>query len=218
MRSATPYDNSTDAAEGWPYADAVEELAVGPSNGSSAQLGAKAVVVMDIWMTIAHKLYEAVRSCEKLSNAPELIDSAVGLWIGQQQGEGKYNSGWSMYSIAQEANEFYGLPEGEAVVNTNLMNVNAQNVAQSCSSDLTSAGKTIRNLSVPLLQHLFFHMSDNNFAFAELFALASLSFRRQFRLTRGPRNIFAMRFSKDLAGRARLTTISSLCLAKFFKQ
>lgn len=173
--------NVTDSASGWPFADAVEQLAIGPSNGNSAQLGSKAVIVMNIWMMIAHQLYEAVRSCDQSKNTPELIDSAVALWIGQEQGEGKFNSGWSMYSIAQEAIELYGVKEREAQVNMNLMGqfVIAQNLTQSCSSDQSSAMKLraliddiIRNLSIPLLQHLFFHMSSNDFAYVELYALA----------------------------------------------
>ena len=85
------------------YGDAVEKLAIGVDNGNSAQLGSETVVVMEIWMVIAHKLYLAVRRCELSHNVPELIDSAVGIFIGQDQRQGVFNSGWSVYSVAREA-------------------------------------------------------------------------------------------------------------------
>ena len=167
---------------GWPYADAVEQLALGPTNGNSAQLGAKAVAVMEFYMMILHRLYEALRYCEINESVPELVDAAVGLWIGLQQGEGKYNSGWSMYSVAQDAANFYGQPEAEAKVNVDLMLLfnDIQSSIKSCGTDGAAATvklrplieKVVRNLSIPLLQHLLFHMSDNNLQYVELFALS----------------------------------------------
>jgi len=165
----------------WPYADAVEQLAIGPQNGNSAQLGSETVVVMEIWMMIANRLYDAVRNCGASLDAPELIDSAVGLWIGQEQGSGKYNSGWSIYAVAQEARRLYGMPEGEAKVNEDLMVQfgEAQTIAKTCSTEPSSflglrglVDDIIRNLSIPLLQHLLFHMSDNTFEYVELYALS----------------------------------------------
>lgn len=177
-------DDSFDdgSSDGWPYADAVVQLAVGPSNGNSAQLGAETVTVMEVFMMIAHQLYEAVDACEKKqSNVDVLIDSAVGLWIGREQGMGIYNSGWMMYSIAQDAANFYGVAEGEAHVNKELMDqfIKAQNIVQQCNSDSKTVEPLrmlvediIRNLSKPLLQHLLYQMSEGNFKYVELYALA----------------------------------------------
>ena len=160
--------NTTGVDNGWPYADAVEDLAIGTENGNSAQLGSKVVVVMEIWMMIAHKLYESARRCGNARNSPQLIDSAVALWIGQEQEEGKYRSGWSMYAVAQEVIELYGVTEREAKVNSALMDlfVQAQALTATCSSDKTASSalsmlvdEIVRHLSIPLLQHLLFHMA-----------------------------------------------------------
>jgi hypothetical protein len=173
--------NVTGADNGWPYADAIEQLAVGPTNGNNAQLGSKAVAVIEFYMMILHRLYESVRQCALGINSHDLIDAAVGLWIGQEQGEGKFNSGWSMYSVAQDALEFYGVKEMEAPVNTKLMEqfVDAQKLARSCDSNAEApillrqlVYQMVHNLTVPLAQHMLFHMSDNNLQFVELYALA----------------------------------------------
>lgn len=179
--------NTTGVDNGWPYADAVENLAIGEENGNSAQLGSKVVTVMEIWMMIAHLLYESVRKCRISIDSSTLLDTAVALWIGQEQEEGKYGSGWSVYSVAQEARELYGLPEAEAKVNGILLDLfeQAQSYASTCVSD-TSAGTSlsilvdeiVRNLSIPLLQHLLFHMSGKSFAEILVFGLTIL-FRQQ---------------------------------------
>lgn len=173
--------NITGVDNGWPYADAIEQLAVGPSNGNNAQLGSKAVAVMEFYMMIVHRLYDSIRRCDRGESFSDLIDAAVGLWIGREQGQGKFNSGWSMYSVAQDAADFYGRPEMEANVNKELMLqfVEAQNLTMSCATNREApfslralVDKIVRNLSVPLLQHLLFHMSDNNLEFVELYALS----------------------------------------------
>jgi hypothetical protein len=173
--------DSSGVENGWPYADAVEQLALGPTNGNNAQLGAKVVAVMEFYMMILHRLYVAFRQCQMEKGVPELIDAAVGLWIGQEQGEGKFNSGWSMYAVGQDAAEFYDRPEGESPVNSDLMLLfnEAQSLTKTCSTDRQAVTKLrplvekiARTLSIPLLQHLLFHMSDNNLQYVELYALS----------------------------------------------
>ena len=173
--------NETGVDNGWPYADAVEQLAVLPTNGNNEQLGSKAVAVMEFYMMIIHRLYESIRHCDDGTSFTDFIDAAVGLWIGQEQGQGKFNSGWSMYSVAQDAADFYGQPEREAEVNTNLMLQfnEAKDLTMRCDTDQDAptslralVERMVRNLSIPLLQHLLFHMSDDNLEFVELYALA----------------------------------------------
>ena len=173
--------NASGVNGGWPYADAVEQLAVSPANGNNAQLGSKAVAVMEFYMMIIHRLYESIRRCDRGESFTDLIDAAVGLWIGRDQGEGKFNSGWSMYSVAQDAADFYGRPETEADANIKLMLLfkDAQKLTMSCATNREApitlravVDKLVRYLSIPLLQHLLFHMSDNNLEFVELYALS----------------------------------------------
>lgn len=90
-------------AEGWPFGDSVVKLALAPNNGNDPVLGAKAAVVINVFMLIANRLYEAVRECKAGSQPLKLLDSAVALWLGREQGMDKYNSSWMMYAVAQEA-------------------------------------------------------------------------------------------------------------------
>jgi hypothetical protein len=103
------------------------------------------------------------------------------LWIGKDQGEGKFDKGWMLYSIGQSSAKFYGYPEGEAPVNTKLMNlfVDAQTAGRSCES--TPAAylvfrsiifEIIRSLTKPLILSLLFHMAKNSKNMVELYAVA----------------------------------------------
>jgi hypothetical protein len=169
-------------ADGWPFGHSVVELALGPSNGNDQVLGAKAAVVMNVWMLITSRLYDSVRECKAGRKPVELIDSAVALWIGQEQGMGRFNSGWMMYSVAQEAAELYGNEEGEARVNTELMTVfnAAKERANLCDSSNESGflrlrflvDEIVNLLSVPLLQSLLYYISVDDFEYVELFSLA----------------------------------------------
>lgn len=172
--------NVTGTVNGWAYGNAVEQLAIGENNGNSAQLGSKTAVVMEIWMMIAHRLYESSRRCQKALSSPELIDSAVGLWIGQDQEMESFRKGWSIYSLAQEAAELYGLEEKEARINTLLMEqFNAlRSLVSSCAEQTgvyeklrKAVDEAVKGLSVPLLQHLLLSMSNNDYEYVELFAL-----------------------------------------------
>jgi hypothetical protein len=170
-------DGVTD--ESFVYADdiVVEVL----TNGNDNKLAAEASVVLNVWMLISHRLYEAVSQCSE-NNAPErLIDSAVALWIGKDQGEGKYDNGWMLYSIGQSSAKFFAHPEGEAVVNSKLMNlfVEAQTVARECTSSPNApivmrsmVNEIIRTLTKPLVTSLLFHMIKNSKNMVELYAVA----------------------------------------------
>ncbi|GAX12483.1 hypothetical protein FisN_24Hh058 [Fistulifera solaris] len=174
------FDDIVNAA-GWPFGNAVVELALAPKNGNDPVLASKAAVVMNIWMMIVHRLYESARQCRANSWSPKWIDSAVALWIGQQQGEGKYNSGWSMYRVAQDAAMFYGNSEGEAISNGEVLTllIALQQEGTKCDGSSESylsykflVDETIRVMSTPLLQNLLYHMSEDNFEYVELYALA----------------------------------------------
>jgi Low iron-inducible periplasmic protein len=177
------FDDPTDGdgEDFWAFENAIERLAIGEENGNSPPLAAETVIVLGIWHMIANLLYEAGRNCMIQLDSPELIDFAVALWIGQEQSEGKYHSGWSIYYIAQEAAKNFGFPEQEAPVNENLMAEfnSAQEIASICSSNENASimlrkkvDDILRNLSVPLVQSLLYHMSNNNFQYVELYALS----------------------------------------------
>lgn len=172
---------ATASAENFAYANTIVELALNPQKGNSPQLAADATVALNLFMLIAHRLYESTRLCRQQADAVSSIDSAVALWIGQEQEEGKFDSGWSMYAQSQQAAKLYGSLEEESEANTKLMGQfnAAQATAKACASSSgkwkelrLSVDQIIRTLSIPLLQRMLFHISENNRNYVELYSLA----------------------------------------------
>jgi hypothetical protein len=162
------------------YADEVVQDAL--ADGNDQKLAAEAAVAVNVWMVITHRLYSTTGVCSEGRAADDLIDSAVALWIGKEQAEGKYDHGWMLYSIGQSSAKYFGLPEGEAPVNTQLMTLfnEAQGLAKSCAfSDVgaqlrVKVDKIIQHLTKPLVQSLLFHMVKNNKNMVELYAVATV--------------------------------------------
>jgi len=161
------------------YADDVIQEAL--TNGNDMRLAAEGTVIFNIWMLMAHRLYEAVRLCKQQEVPLELLDSVVALWIGEGQAEAKFDNGWMLYSIGQSASEYYGFDEAEAPINTQLMNMlnKAQDLAQVCPSGQDAAIEfrahvlhILRRLTVPLVTSLLFHMVANSKNMVELYAVS----------------------------------------------
>jgi len=163
------------------YSDTVVRLALDPAKGNSVQLASDAAVAMGSFMVIVHRMYESVRRCKQQISPATMIDSAVALWIGQEQAEGKFDTGWMLYAHAQRAMKMYGNPEQESEVNTELMNLfnDAQNVAATCTANPNSfkvlqktTDAITQALSKILIQQMLFHISENNRNYVELYSLA----------------------------------------------
>ena len=166
--------------EDFSYANDVvlEALTVGTDN----KLAAEATVVLQVFMVIIHKLHSAVRICNNGASPESEISSAVALWVGANQGEGKFDDGWMLYSIGQSVQKFFGFPEGEAPINSKLMElfIEAQTAARNCPVETTEAAGVIRSLShaiirsltQPLIKSLFFHMAKNSKFLVEMYAVA----------------------------------------------
>ena len=146
-----------------------------------SKLSAEATVVMNIWMTIVHLLYAASRKCGEQENPAGLIDSAVALWIGKGQQEGKFERGWGMYSVGQSAAMLYGLDEVEAMVNTDLMQLfnEVQALAHECHKGQQvpedmyfKVNELVRTLSKPLILNLLYHMVSGSRNMMELYAVS----------------------------------------------
>lgn len=175
------FEDSSTTDKTFAYADTVVQLALDPEKGNSAQLASDATVAMNCFMFMAHRLFEAVRRCEQQVNAATMIDSVVGLWIGQEQAEGKFDTGWMLYSHAQRAAKMYGSEEKEAEINSELMTLfnKAQQSANTCADD-KDAYKILRKTTDSIihtftkiqLQLMLFHISENSRNNVELFALS----------------------------------------------
>lgn len=179
------YDESTFESlnnnTSWPFADMVVRLALSPDHGNDANLAAESAVVMNVFFLIQHRLYRAGRECKQGTNPSHLIDSAVSLWIGRDQQEGKFNSGWMLYSLAQQTAQQYGQPEGEAAINTELMDMfnQAQVLADFCSSQPGTfeeirvlSRQIIQKFSRVIVQRLLYFMSEDNLDYTELYGLS----------------------------------------------
>eukprot|EP00536_Pseudo-nitzschia_multiseries_P000699 jgi/Psemu1/1580/gm1.1580_g len=134
-------DFETESGETFAYANDITLEALG--KGDDSKLAAESTVVLHVFMVIAHKVYNAARICDDTTGASASaspvseIDSAVALWLGEKQGEGKFEDGWMMYSIGQSVQKFFGYDEGEAPVNTRLMELfsQAQTAAKGCGNN-----------------------------------------------------------------------------------
>lgn len=171
----------TATAQTFPFGDTVVRLALSPSKGNSQDLAADAAVSINIFVVVVHRLYEAVRQCQIQQDAAPLIDLAVGLWIGQEQTEGSYGTGWSLYALAQDTAQLFGNPEREAYANTQLMSLFniAQNTATECKSNpaafqklQTEVDAIIRAFSQVLVQQMLYQISVDNRNYVELYSLA----------------------------------------------
>ena len=173
------FDNSDEAA--FPYADEVVQEAL---LAGDAKLAAEAVVALNVWMMVAHKLYNVVRTCKNRGNAKMQVDEAVALWIGLEQSEANSSDGWLLYSLAQRAALDFGLDQAEAAVNTQLfLQFNElQSLSEQCFEDPAihlelriRVNEVIRSLSIPLLQHLLISIASDDQWHVELYSAGVIS-------------------------------------------
>jgi hypothetical protein len=162
------------------YANIVVSKAL--SVAADLNLAAETTVVMNVWMEITHDLYSSVRHCETdTAKAPESIDRAMALWLGEGQTDGSFTTGYLMYHITQVAARNFGQNEGESDTNTLLVGLfsNAKETSLTCvdSSDATmdlraEVAEILVKMTIPLLQNLFYHIDSANENYIELYALA----------------------------------------------
>ncbi len=172
-------DLEDNSGEDFLYADNVVTEAL--TNGKDSKLAAEAAVVMNAWMVIVHKLYRATRFCVDQEDPVPSIDAAVALWIGKEQKEAKFDQGWMLYSVAQSAAQFYGLEEGEAAINTELMNLfnEVQASGKTCLQSEKAAmemhfqvNELVKTLSKPLILTLLYHLVSGSRNMLELYAVS----------------------------------------------
>ncbi len=141
-----------------------------------------AAVVLNVWMMISHHLSQVWRTCADKKDATKEVDAAVALWIGNDQVEGSYETGWLVYSVVQDASRTFGHPEKEAKLNENLMKGfnHLQRISQECvdNDNTTTLLQDLRYhlfevqrlLTIPLLQLLLSAIAEKDSSRVELFA------------------------------------------------
>ena len=147
-------------------------------------LAAEGAVVLNSFFIILRQLNAAASRCSEQDSATALrfLDSAVGIWLGAEQAEGRFNSGYMMYSMGQLAWNHFRNPEGEAPVNTELMDSfkKAKGILTKCTvqaaqsyADMRMEVKEIaRLLSIPMVQELLYYIAAGDRNFEELFSVA----------------------------------------------
>lgn len=164
------------------YTFAHEVVSEALTGGKNHNLAAYAAVVMNVWMVIVHRLYEAQHACDLAGDPVPYIDSAVALWIGKEQQEGKFDQGWMLYSIAQSAAQALGLEEKEAKVNTDLMQRfnELQATAATCDTEEGSFSfyyqvhELVRTLSKPLILAFLSSLYNGSKNMVQLYGVAIL--------------------------------------------
>lgn len=156
-----------------------------------AHVETEAAIILNVWMQIAHELYEVMRGCK--SQDPDMmnaaLDVAAALWIGADQPEGANDAGNMMYNLAQVGAQRFNQANGEALSNEKV--INAMNDIQTKIAGGTCASgeqgyvemrDTINQLfgsmTIPLVQILIHHIqqepADGGANFIELYALSFL--------------------------------------------
>eukprot|EP00547_Thalassionema_nitzschioides_P018160 CAMPEP_0194239472 /NCGR_PEP_ID=MMETSP0158-20130606/5916_1 /TAXON_ID=33649 /ORGANISM="Thalassionema nitzschioides, Strain L26-B" /LENGTH=2221 /DNA_ID=CAMNT_0038973949 /DNA_START=97 /DNA_END=6759 /DNA_ORIENTATION=+ len=145
-------------------------------------LAAEASVVMSVWMEIAHELYNALDYCRKGEDSALVsLDRGMALWLGVGQVEGSSDIGNFMYSISEKAEENFGGVENESRVNEQLIDgfVDAAEMVDSCNGDTERnslmtdlISRILRIMTIPLLQHLIYHIWEENKEYVQLYAVA----------------------------------------------
>ena len=153
------------------------------------QLASHASIIMSTWMETNHHLSQAVESCSDSSIDGALeIDTAAAYYIGEGQVKGDGNTGNLMYSLAEESAALYGQDDGEAPVNTVIIQLlnDAKDEVQKCSSSndpiqlRLTVDKIVSYMNVPLIRNLVFYMnaaddrSSSLENFIELYALSTI--------------------------------------------
>jgi hypothetical protein len=172
-----PSDDPLDSA----YADIVVRKAL--AIAGDVALAAETAVVMSVWMEICHELTNAIFFSSKQNSQQAVlsVDRAVALWIGEGVDPSTFEGGYLMYTIAQQGEQFFGLPSGEAQVNTVIIDLfnEFQRLAQQSTDDDTSfltmkvvLADILRMMTIPLLQHLFYYIDTNDDNRMKLYALA----------------------------------------------
>ena len=138
--------------------------------------------MMNVWMEITHDLYNSIRYCKnETAKASESIDRAVSLWLGEDQTDGSFSTGYLLYHVTQQAAQRLGQIEAEAKVNTHLLKLftDAKNLSSKCASNLetfkefrSTIADILVKMTIPLLQNLLYYIDLSDENKIELYALA----------------------------------------------
>jgi hypothetical protein len=161
------------------YADTLVNEAFENTNAASQLLGAEAVVVYNVWMYLAHELFQTLSNCKNKTvvdmDGIHSIDEAVAYWIGDGQVTGDGEQGHLLYALAEQMGERFGLDEtGQSRTNTNILRLfndakSELSLPTACSDDpethprlFHTVNKIVSWMTVPLVQGLIHNLYQND--------------------------------------------------------
>lgn len=172
------------------YADSiVGNIFDAASNADTKMLPVEAILSLNLWMHLAHSLYETLLHCKnkeiKDEDGIHSMDIAVAYWIGDGQISGSGENGHLLYAMAERMGEVFNMETGgQSRTNTNilkLVNEAKQEISLpgACSESpssylhLTRMTNDILSLmAVPLIQSLIHALREDDTARVQLFAQA----------------------------------------------
>ena len=167
------------------------------SERKTMALAADAVVALNLWMYIAHILYDTVSKCEASTNSSpsgiiistgdlaQNIDEAAAYWIGDYQETGNSKTGHLLYALTEKFGEKFGQDAGgQSIVNRNIIKLltNAKNTLtfqNACGAKSNTHYKLrviideiIIQMATPLIQSLIHNLKVNDAGRVKIFALS----------------------------------------------
>jgi len=155
-------------------------------------LAAEAVVVLNLWMVVVHKVYSAVSLCKSKMNGSSLeeggvhvLDEAVAYWIGEDQMTGSAYEGHLLYALAEDMGSRFNQDDGgQSIVNKKVLRLFNEakdqiTFANTCTIHSRThiklkhiADELVSVMTIPLLQGLIFYMNKGSAQGAKLYAVA----------------------------------------------
>lgn len=176
-----------------PVAEYANTLVIDLFKLNQTQIETEATLILNVWMYVAHQLYEVIRACKRndatsTADMNRGLDIAAALWIGTGQERGDNGSGNMLYNLAENAGQRFDQDRGETEANTLFVDaldalrigVNLGTCANSDEDGYVEFRTIVRKMfgymTIPLLQNLIHHIAQEPSLlqkdFVELYTLA----------------------------------------------
>ena len=108
------------------YADSIVNEAFGNKDEQAKSLAADAMLVINLWMFLAHELFETLFKCKNKTVADidgvHSIDEAAAYWIGDGQTAGSGDKGHLFYALAERMGDKFQMNvNGQSRTNANIL-------------------------------------------------------------------------------------------------
>jgi len=161
------------------YANTVVMSYFDSTDAAKRALIPEAIVVLNLWMYLAHELFETLSNCRmnviKDKDGIHSIDEAVAYWVGDGQITGSGDNGHLLYALAERLGEKFDLDAGgQTRTNSNILRLfnqaqqelsfpNACSETSSTYASLRSlVNRIISQMTIPLVQGLIDALRQND--------------------------------------------------------